>query len=105
MLSIAWSPDGKKLASGCKNSQVGAGSVVPWCPSSWAGGESGGVQSGLAQETLCSSGLKQNTTCKVGARGFRGEDLFSLAAWARQVSSHSEQDFLCPGGALRADAS
>lgn len=41
MLSIAWSPDGKKLASGCKNSQVGAGSVVLWCPSSWAGGNLG----------------------------------------------------------------
>lgn len=23
ILAIAWSPDGKKLASGCKNSQVG----------------------------------------------------------------------------------
>lgn len=68
-------------------------------------GESGGVQSGLAQETLHSSGLKQNAACKVSARGFRGEDLFSLAAWARQVSSHSEQDFLCPERALRADAS
>lgn len=79
--------------------------LAPWCPSSWAGGESGGVQSGLAQETLRSSGLKQNATSKVGARGFRGEDLFSLAAWARQVSGRSEQDFLCPGGALRADAS
>lgn len=25
VLSIAWSPDGKKLASGCKNGQVGGG--------------------------------------------------------------------------------
>lgn len=27
VLSIAWSPDGKKLASGCKNSQVRVGSL------------------------------------------------------------------------------
>lgn len=27
VLSIAWSPDGKKLASGCKNSQVHVGSL------------------------------------------------------------------------------
>lgn len=29
VLCIAWSPDGKKLASGCKNSQVGLQLVNP----------------------------------------------------------------------------
>lgn len=29
VLSIAWSPDGKKLASGCKNSQVRVSSQLP----------------------------------------------------------------------------
>lgn len=38
VLSIAWSPDGKKLASGCKNSQVHVGSL------SMGLGELGGIR-------------------------------------------------------------